>query len=391
MNNIQIQKWLLTLILVSITVNAYSIIPERLKNVFQVCPRIVKLSAENLDFVWYLEKEDRPFILQLESACYPGLMETQQVSILEDWVYRGHILWIMFNPLRHELAHNTDWATHFKVNTFLCDRSEVINKKDSCILDSPITKNVEYLQLGTPNVSPAYYAFKGNLYPILKDKEGRIVFGIMDFGDGKIIFDGFGWIFFEVEKDWIDPMVYDGFIFWKNFLRWADACVSSRKIKVASIIKEDEVCQKIRIMLRNEFPDIKTEVIPCPTGGCIIRLGRVLFDTGKAFLRKEGKQLLNKLIPILKAYSNYFIKVEGHADPRPIRGRLKRIYPDNWALSKARAKSVRDYLIKVGHISKERIMLKWYGATKPIAPNTTPEGMQKNRRVEIILVPNKPK
>lgn len=389
MNNIK--KWLLILILFFMSSNAYSIVPERLKHIFQICPRIVKLSAENLDFVWYLEKEDRPFILELESACYPGLMETRQIRILENWVYRGHILWIIFNPLRYELQHNTDWALHFKVSPFLCKKSEVISKKDKSILESPITEGVEYLQLGTPNVSPAYYSFKGNLYPVLKDKEGRTVFGIMDFGAGKIVFDGFGWIFFEVEKDWIDPMVYDGFIFWKNFLRWANACVSPQKVKVSSVIKEDEVCQKIRIMLKNSFPNIKAKVIPCATGGCIIRLGMVFFDTGKAILRKEAKLLLDRLIPILKTYTDYLIRVEGHADPRPIRGRLKKIYRDNWVLSRARAESVRKYFVKIGDIPEQRILLKWYGATKPIAPNTTPEGMQKNRRVEITLIPNKPK
>jgi chemotaxis protein MotB len=118
---------------------------------------------------------------------------------------------------------------------------------------------------------------------------------------------------------------------------------------------------------------------------------KCFFDTGKAILRKEAKLLLDRLIPILKTYTDYLIRVEGHADPRPIRGRLKKIYRDNWVLSRARAESVRKYLVKIGHIPEQRILLKWYGATKPIAPNTTPEGMQKNRRVEITLIPNKPK
>ena len=54
-------------------------------------------------------------------------------------------------------------------------------------------------------------------------------------------------------------------------------------------------------------------------------------------------------------------------------------------LSTARAKSVAEYLIKKG-IDAKRVLFKGYGRSLPIATNSTPEGRQKNQRVEIKIV-----
>ena len=57
----------------------------------------------------------------------------------------------------------------------------------------------------------------------------------------------------------------------------------------------------------------------------------------------------------------------------------------NMNLSKKRVESIKKYLIKKG-VGADRIVLKWYGPTKPIAPNDTEEGRQKNRRVEFLII-----
>ncbi|HTW90477.1 MAG TPA: OmpA family protein, partial [bacterium] len=60
-------------------------------------------------------------------------------------------------------------------------------------------------------------------------------------------------------------------------------------------------------------------------------------------------------------------------------------YPSNWELSQARADAVRQYLITKWGIAPERLTAHGYGDTQPIAPNTTEEGMAKNRRTEFRI------
>ncbi|MEI7803078.1 MAG: OmpA family protein [Bacteroidota bacterium] len=57
----------------------------------------------------------------------------------------------------------------------------------------------------------------------------------------------------------------------------------------------------------------------------------------------------------------------------------------NMQLSKARAESVREYLISRG-LKASRFIIEYYGETKPIDTNDTEEGRQKNRRVEMIFI-----
>jgi outer membrane protein OmpA-like peptidoglycan-associated protein len=53
----------------------------------------------------------------------------------------------------------------------------------------------------------------------------------------------------------------------------------------------------------------------------------------------------------------------------------------NFSLSAKRAQAVRNYIIKMG-VSKSRLIIDFYGETKPIVPNDTDYNKQKNRRVE---------
>ena len=57
-------------------------------------------------------------------------------------------------------------------------------------------------------------------------------------------------------------------------------------------------------------------------------------------------------------------------------------------LSEERAAAVADYLGKLGVKDTNRIFTQGFGATKPVAPNNTPQGMAKNRRVEITILDN---
>ncbi|KIL77808.1 Flagellar motor rotation protein MotB [Bacillus badius] len=76
------------------------------------------------------------------------------------------------------------------------------------------------------------------------------------------------------------------------------------------------------------------------------------------------------------------VKVEGHTDNRPIKNA---IYPSNWELSSARAGSVIRFFVDDVGLEPDRFIAVGYGDTRPLAPNTSKENMQKNRRVQIII------
>jgi chemotaxis protein MotB len=111
----------------------------------------------------------------------------------------------------------------------------------------------------------------------------------------------------------------------------------------------------------------------------------VLFDSGKAEIKSDGLQVLQKVVDILKEVHDRTIRIEGHTDNVPIGGALARKYPTNWELSAARAVNVARFLQERG-IDPENLASVAYGEYHPVATNDTPEDRAKNRRIEIILV-----
>ena len=112
---------------------------------------------------------------------------------------------------------------------------------------------------------------------------------------------------------------------------------------------------------------------------------QIFFDSGKATLKKEGKEVLKKVGDALKGYENKIIRVVGHTDNVPLAKSLQATFPTNWDLSVARATNVVRYLQEVG-IPPERMVPSGRAEYDPVAPNDTPEGRQKNRRIEIMLL-----
>jgi len=108
----------------------------------------------------------------------------------------------------------------------------------------------------------------------------------------------------------------------------------------------------------------------------------VLFDFDKATLRPEAGPELEKVLAVLQSYPAAKVLIEGHTD-----GKGTDQY--NQPLSERRAESVRRWL--VDHGAATPMTIHGWGKTRPIAPNTKPngaddpEGRQKNRRVEITV------
>ncbi|MBI5196549.1 MAG: OmpA family protein [Nitrospirae bacterium] len=114
---------------------------------------------------------------------------------------------------------------------------------------------------------------------------------------------------------------------------------------------------------------------------------KVLFDSGSAEVKKEGKQVLKRVGDILKKVADKQIKVEGHTDNVPISQKLMVKFPSNWELSSARATNVAKYLQDSAGLDPKLLTVAGYSEYRPIESNDTLEGRAKNRRIEIVLIP----
>jgi len=114
---------------------------------------------------------------------------------------------------------------------------------------------------------------------------------------------------------------------------------------------------------------------------------RVLFDSGQAKVKPAGLKVLKQVSDILKKVADKQIRIEGHTDNVPIRGKLKERYPTNWELSTARATNVVRYLIEEGGVDQVNLSAVGYADTRPVASNDGEEGRTTNRRIEITLYP----
>ncbi len=114
---------------------------------------------------------------------------------------------------------------------------------------------------------------------------------------------------------------------------------------------------------------------------------KVLFDSGKAEVKAQGKDVLKKVGNILKGVKDKEIRIEGYTDDVPIGGALKQRFPTNWELSTQRATNVLRFLQDEAGVDGARLSAVGYGQFRPIADNKTPEGRAENRRIEIVLIP----
>ena len=113
---------------------------------------------------------------------------------------------------------------------------------------------------------------------------------------------------------------------------------------------------------------------------------KILFASGEAKVKKEGLEVLKRVVEILKNMKDKNIRIEGHTDNVQIASHLIRVYPTNWELSAARALNVTKYLQEQG-IDPKIISATAFGEYQPLADNDTSEGRAKNRRIAIILLP----
>jgi outer membrane protein OmpA-like peptidoglycan-associated protein len=102
----------------------------------------------------------------------------------------------------------------------------------------------------------------------------------------------------------------------------------------------------------------------------------IVFATGKADITPQSEETLNKAYDAIRLHPEVAVEIRGYTDNTGSAG-------TNIKLSQERAEAVKHWLVMKG-ISSDRIQAKGYGPESPIAPNTTKEGRQKNRRIEFF-------
>ena len=136
--------------------------------------------------------------------------------------------------------------------------------------------------------------------------------------------------------------------------------------------------------LRNEIRNKQVKLDITKRGLVITFVDEVLFDSGKAVLKKKGIPILDKVVSVIKQkVADRNIGIEGHTDNQPIKYSG---WKSNWELSTARAATVLHYLENTG-VNPKKLQATGFGEHRPVASNDTKKGRRQNRRVEIVILP----
>jgi len=139
--------------------------------------------------------------------------------------------------------------------------------------------------------------------------------------------------------------------------------------------------------LKKEIGEYKAKLQMTERGLVITFVSEIFFDSGKDRVKEDGKTTLDKVAEVLnRDVPNSNVAVEGHTDNDPIKYSGWR---SNWELSSARALAVLHYLIGESKVKPQRLCANGYGEFHPVAPNDSEQNKQKNRRVEIVILPSK--
>jgi len=151
----------------------------------------------------------------------------------------------------------------------------------------------------------------------------------------------------------------------------------------------DDVVPEIYKELRQVFSGFEAEVRREGQLTILVVPGGMVFAPGSVRLRAEVEPIFDLCATALNLHPELPVMVIGHTDDAPIQGRLKKRFPTNWELSTARAAAVCISLSQEWGVSPHRFTAAGQGQWNPIADNSTAEGREANRRVEVVIHPRK--
>ena len=159
----------------------------------------------------------------------------------------------------------------------------------------------------------------------------------------------------------------------------ADAKQAAEQAKAQAAKEDAERARAATAALRAQLLQQLNSVLQTTDSprGLVVNMGDVLFDFGKYNLKSDTKITLAKLAGIIQSHPGLHLAIEGHTD---------NIGSDeaNMKLSQQRGDTVREFLDQQG-LAADTVTAVGLGKGEPVADNSTNEGRQKNRRVEIIV------
>ncbi|MFH1208588.1 MAG: OmpA family protein [Candidatus Omnitrophota bacterium] len=154
-------------------------------------------------------------------------------------------------------------------------------------------------------------------------------------------------------------------------------------------LREDlqKVTPKLEKMLAAEILRGDVRVVLGSRGLVVTILDHALFDPDDTQFTSAGEETLGKIASVLSSdLSKNQITLEGHTDNQPIENADG---VTNWEYSIGRATAVLHYFVEVKGLAPERLGVAGYAEYRPVDSNATEEGRDKNRRVEIVILPGK--
>lgn len=168
--------------------------------------------------------------------------------------------------------------------------------------------------------------------------------------------------------------------------------LASQKADLAT--QKDEEIRRLRGTYDSLVKDLESEIAKGEIKVRQVRdrlsvqmVEKILFDSGKADIKPEGKAVLEKVGNVLRSVTDKQIRIEGYTDSMPIGAGLRGKFPTNWELSTLRATTVLRFLQDKAGIDGKYLSAVGYGPHRPVAANDTEQGRSENRRIEIVLTP----
>jgi chemotaxis protein MotB len=142
--------------------------------------------------------------------------------------------------------------------------------------------------------------------------------------------------------------------------------------------------------LRPELPIIDITGVEVRGDGDLVRIelpADDLFQNGTPFMKPGAEAIVDRVAAeVSRSYPRQIIGVEGHTDNQPVRGLQG---ADNHQLSASRAVAVYNHLVHRGRVPPAQLFVAGHGGNHPVVSNATPAGQRRNRRVELVIYPER--
>jgi chemotaxis protein MotB len=158
--------------------------------------------------------------------------------------------------------------------------------------------------------------------------------------------------------------------------------VAKDTLAAGSAVDIAELRSELEAAIGDEIRNHEVVMRVTPEGFVVSLKDMGFFNSGRAVLMPGASGKIRRIATVLTQHG-LDLRVEGHSDDQPIHTAQFR---SNWELSTARAMAVLMLLVDESGMDPTKISVAGYGQYRPIADNSTPEGRQMNRRVDLVVV-----